>query len=135
MRISDWSSDVCSSDLIITECGRSGRAEGVSSPQPVLRLSEEGDQRREEAHSGDKARHAPNGHGVDRLFHVGFGRYVLHGDLLYRQREGFGNPAVETSFLKELCDAEGVESCGVHICVSSWLVRSPYGTIHHKNGR
>src|SRR3546814_14198319 len=80
---------------IITECGRSGRAEGVSSPQPVLRLSEEGDQRREAAHSGDKARHAPNGHGVDRLFHVGFGRYVLHGDLLYRQREGFGNLAVE----------------------------------------
>src|SRR3546814_8763226 len=118
MRISDWSSDVCSSDL----CGRSGRAEGVSSPQPVLRLSEEGDQRREEAHSGDKARHAPNGHGVDRLFHVGFGRYVLHGDLLYRQREGFGNLAVETSFLKALCEAEGVECCGVHLCVSSWLV-------------
>src|SRR3546814_644861 len=99
MRISDWSSDVCSSDL--------------------------GDQRREEAHSGDKARHAPNGHGVDRLFHVGFGRYVLHGDLLYRQREGFGNLAVETSFLKALCEAEGVECCGVHLCVSSWLVRSP----------
>src|SRR3546814_9377207 len=47
---------------IITECGRSGRAEGVSSPQPVLRLSEEGDQRREEAHSGDKARHRSEEH-------------------------------------------------------------------------
>src|SRR3546814_3617665 len=95
MRISDWSSDVCSSDL-----------------------------------SGDKARHAPNGHGVDRLFHVGFGRYVLHGDLLYRQREGFGNLAVETSFLKALCEAEGVECCGVrseeHTSELQSLMRNSY---------
>src|SRR3546814_10366173 len=66
MRISDWSSDVCSSDLHMQEQGRLGRSSGI--PKVVVQKN------------GDIVRLAPGEPG--KLAEVRAGRLLLDGDII-----------------------------------------------------
>src|SRR3546814_3662223 len=61
MRISDWSSDVCSSDLRIVDQKSSGEQEGQSTQKPVALLDQQRDSQTGEAVENHLEGQAPRG--------------------------------------------------------------------------
>src|SRR3546814_2362083 len=97
MRISDWSSDVCSSDLVAREEGQHRRAGELLKLDPldtiVMRLAVA---EQKFAISGDPARHiiGPLGEGADPA-HAREDVHILFGGLELVERAGRGAVEIE----------------------------------------